>query len=530
MTVARGLRLVPYSPSDYSLGEILSRDDGFSTQDSAQIASALSLYFQWEESRCASIFYGQSNFVPCVLDYDRDERQPSELRIRQSSTAEAGKYEMFQKVSIRFEVFQVCYEFTAEVLAVSEQPKMDEWDLIVSIPSILTVFKARRLPRIELDSDAISLLKDSTWVSEGNGPVSIEINEIGLKGILAKIFISTVKISKGTLNILGKEFQAELIRIVNGKAIFVLKPNNGAEYGAYFDVYRRFAYPHLRPRSDFSSDQGIELYRSTNYFGKFLTESDATSAYEEIKRTWSLVDSGNHETTADYFVVDDQNQPIGASSATLAFFKDESHMWAFHQLCAKNSPEFLPLTLELYSWRAEYLAGKDGAISSIGWFDSKSRWLERIYVKFITQRKGKSKLSAVKTYKVHFIPDNSDDHSFLINRVKIGKSERIMLSDGHLVGGCNPAYLNASQTLNAVIAIDEGVQSSSVMKAGAVMANLQKMQLSLDVSFISEPIESSNFIPINGADRFFVLIKEDLVDFISSIHHSVAITQRKING
>lgn len=530
MSDSRGLRLVPYSPSDYSLGEILARNDGFTTQNSAQISAALSLYFQWEESRYAAILFDQAQFVPCILDYDRDERQPSELRIQFSSVIEAPRYEAFQKVSIRFEVFQVCYEFTAEVLAVSTQPQEDGWGLIISVPIALTVFKARRMPRLELTKEAVVELKGSTWTADGESSITIEVTEIGLKGISARASLESLKSSKGNLTILGNSFQAELIRTCAQRAIFVLNPKDGAEYGIYFDVYRKFAYPHLRPRTDFTPQQGIELYRNTNYFQKFLTEKDAASAYAEIQKTWELVASGTHETTADYFVVDDKNSPVGASSATLAFFKGEEPMWVFHQLCSIAKPDYLDHTGDLYTWRAEYLAGRPEMLSAGVWFDSKSRWIERIYTKFIMQRNGKSQIFPVKLNKIRKLTSINQDSKFTISKtINLGRAQRVIVQSDLGYAGVGPAYLNASRTLDAVICIN--VEHKKLHLIDLIPEELSSRATeSIEVTSLVNTVLDFESEEIEGTDRFCLIMKDDLIDFMSSVHHTVAVSKKKMNA
>src|SRR5579885_579044 len=149
MTTQRRLHLVPFSGTDYSAGQVLLEKNGTTTSDPVSISSKLSLLFHFEDYAwvAASLPNRGSGALRCTLSYDKDEAVPTELRLRFTDGVPGADFTMLKSITVSFEIFRVCYEFSTNVLAAlsSEDGSVE---LILSVPSSLTTVKHRRLPRI----------------------------------------------------------------------------------------------------------------------------------------------------------------------------------------------------------------------------------------------------------------------------------------------------------------------------------------------------------------------------------------------
>ena len=222
-----------------------------------------------------------------------------------------------------------------------------------------------------------------------------------------------------------------------------------------------------------------------------------------------------------------RSAPVGCSSAVLAFYEESIPVWAFHQLCAKKKPELLSHSGQLYAWRAEYLAARTEDIKVAAWFDGQSRWLERIYVKFANQSSGRTQLHAIKTLKCIFEKtDAAPDSS--IKSYMIGKARRVACQKKGLLGATGPRFLNAAENLNGVAALWEPLDLSQIRSVGEGLANAISHNVALKVSLP----QNYEVHGLKGApqveDRFSLFPKEDLVSFLASIEHSMAVTERKL--
>jgi hypothetical protein len=512
--------------------EIKSPDD---------ISAALSLLFQF--SKDAQSFLLQSMDEPpvsIVLDYDHDERTLTELYIRlvdNQINQMALTTKESEKVAIRFEVFRQCYEFEAVVLSSSSDGL-----IVITPPECLYVIKHRRLPRITvLPEDQTQLPKHYGLSSDGKKDIPIRCLELGLKAILLK------EETEGERNELSEmaffcieksptsveQIPVKAIRTYkNGNTVYALSPRNHMEYGAIFDFYRILAYPHLRRRDEFSSSDVLSLYsEQTGYLGKFQTDSDAEQRKKLIVDAWEDTTHEHHRLTADYVTVDDEGKLAGASSAVLAFNKMEQPIWVFHQLCARASPDLLVQSGELYTWRAEYLAAREENLDVVIWFDSRSRWLERIYVKFAMQNEKMATLLPVAVIRNTFksLDQKSNQPAFGIQ--KFGKIKRINAFTENAFGGTNPNFLNASGILDAIIAISEKSTEEDVLKIASLLASeTGSSEINLEVTIPLDKKDaffSNSMKPLDDVDRYCSFEKKFLISFLTCVDHSVAVTKRK---
>ena len=76
------LRLVPFNPDDYSLGEVLVKDTQEEVTSLDSLSAILSLVFQWpEQVICFIRPLNEGAATRVFLDCDREERTIEEIRI-----------------------------------------------------------------------------------------------------------------------------------------------------------------------------------------------------------------------------------------------------------------------------------------------------------------------------------------------------------------------------------------------------------------------------------------------------------------
>lgn len=522
----RHLKVVPFSGTDYSLGESLLERDGTSTKDSLGISNKLSLLFQWPEHAWVGVnFVGLGKeTLPCKLSYDLDEAVPTELYLTLSGDYTAERMALLKQANVSFEIFRVCYDFRAEVLA-ANSPALGQLILVLGIPEELITVKHRRLPRIRIDEVEAAKLPYLTIHGQ-----EVTVSELGLNSMaLAK----NVQVPEGSVELV---FQIEPPLRLNahllarcGRQVLRLEFRDDLEYGRYFDIYRVFAYPGLYPKSEFSTESLIELYEKTGYFEGFQAELNREQRHKEFDQVWQSVYSAQHDTTADYVATDANKKPVGASSATLAFRGDGQDYWVFQQLCSIKSPDLLLSSGQLYTWRAEYLTGRRQDFKIIFWFRSASRWLDRIYVKFSKQTAEQTTLIPVRItkHRVDRANENQIKGDQLI-QYKIGNHERRTMVTPRLVGGIGPELLNASGILNIVSCLGEKTEQSEIEHTAKALINTGDSKTTEIFFCVPNNLkDSDSSLKVYPSDRFCVFSKCNLFDFLTCVEHSIAVTRRK---
>jgi hypothetical protein len=525
MSQRTSLKLVTYNPNDYSLGEVLVKDTQQAISDSSSLSAILSLFFQWRDrATCHIVLEGNRSPIPASMDYDREDRFPSELKLTVVNEVPIGPPGT-HKLKIRIELFRQCYEFDSALLDASVSDGICLF--IVGMPGQILSFKQRRLPRVTVSVEDAGSLPDCFGLlgSEKLGP--LRVTEIGTKAIRIALKIET-QLESVILG--GTEIPVEKVRISKGDHIYSFKFASHVHLGVVFDYYRQLAYPHIRPRCDFTAEELLGLYSDTNYLGKFQTEATASQRLDSLKDAWNSASQEFHRITADYVSTDDDNNLTGASSASLAFFQFAKPVWVFHQLCAKTLPHLLEQSGELYTWRADYLASRTEDLSVLAWFDSKSRWLERIYVKFAFHKNRSAKLRPVAVIRKNFSP-SINSGSLPTKKERFGNEFRVMVDNVNSFGGAYPKFLNASGILDAIVSL-EPVESESALNAiGATLASAvgaDRLRLEVSVPFENkDKITGSDCELLHDVDRICSFDKSSLVDFIASVEHSIAVTQRK---
>lgn len=527
------LRLIAFDQDDYGIAKsITTTDDPLQAAESAQ---ALSLYFQWPEYRSALAGTGKTTcHISCQIDYDQDARVPDELFVRCNATELPADLSVNSQIFIRFEVFRNMFEFEAEVLAMDQDQDQDHNGgdnlLTIAMPKVLHRLSNRRLPRLQLTATEASQLGSVIWSGLDGVRVSAVVSEIGLSSVAISTAVPIHGL--GSIQFSSDGFKAEVLRATDTST--VLRPilDTATDFGRYFDLYRRVAYPMLVPRPDLPYEKIVELYDKTRYFGKFDLGTSLAERGDVLVSAWSKIDRGFHISTADYAGINEQGVVSGTSGLGLAFMDGDTQYWAMHQLCALTEPALLELTGALYCWRAEYLAARPENLNAFAWFDSRSRWLERIYVKYGHNRGNHANLHAVAVARIECSPHPNITPPSGALTLKIGDCERYTLAEPGLLAGASPRFFNASAILDCIVNLSAVPDTGRIQDLGMRLATLVGTpRLALEVTTAkAAEVNLPGAQPINDVDRYFAISKAELVPFLTSVEHSIAVTRRKWAG
>lgn len=531
------LRLVSFSPEDYSLGSSLLGPDREQVEDPDQVGSALSLFFQWPEYRQAiATAWGQVQDVHavCDIDFDHDEREPSELYITFLDRSVIPQPNVGDTITVFLEVFKTAFQIQVVVTAVDEKSS-GALGLVVLPPRQVLIFKKRRLPRVNT-SDLWHQHFPEVFCTFSNGRTErLTVLQIGMGSAVVE---PALPLGEGAIDFNSKtghseRFTFQVVRSNEAHSVLKLSFQTGEMSGIFFDIYRLAAYPCLSSRSSVRSVDLINLFRETAYFSKFETNETPESRTSLILESWDAIEESNHKLTADYVALSDGGNLSGSSSLALAFLgSDGREFWAFHQLCARTSPSLLEQSGSLYIWRAEYLASRPEELSAVVWFDSRSRWLERIYVKFASLSREKEdrrcRLYPVSVFRRVVLGKTHDVQSASV--FNFGTAKRAVASSGQSIAGIGPRFLNASGILDAVVNLSgeaSNVDLTSVAETAVSLLNESARVLEFTVPAGVNDIENAE--RLEDVDRFLTIPKNLLPDFIASVEHSLAVTRRKLS-
>jgi len=509
-----GLRLVDFDPNDYKLGEVLASKDGDTLITEDKISAVLSLYFQWPTESSAFAYFdlpGRPSFK-IGLDYDKEERTLSQLMI---SLPEGVSLTSVDKAFIRIDVFNGCYEFESPVIDSFQDGT--QW-LIVTPPTELKSIKVRRSTRVSVEKVLNAKIETETGLEE------VQLTSLTLNG-----FVLNKRFPKGTsgkLHLGNLSLKTVYARDIEDKSAFALIFESDIEASLYFDFYRQTAYPNLKPRSEVDPEALYELFVEAGFFGHFSGKFDEADRAKKAQACWEDLKDAQHFSTADY-VVQENGKLLGSSSCALAYKKQDTEYWVFHQLCAKKDTDTLDLTGDLYAWRAEYLWNRKSNITSVFWFRSESRWLERIYVKYAMQSPERGEVRPAQLFAYIHKTEN-----FKVPKAtteKYGKGPRSYYEHDEAMGGLGPDYVHINRNMNIIQA--NGDWEETFKAAEAMSASLNRQDSYFRVVMPSEcpppQLPEDRWDYQNSVNRHAEIKKEGMLDFIACLRHSIAVTKRK---
>lgn len=537
--VTSRMRLVPYRPDDFSAGKVLGLPQGHEVTSAEDIGAALSLYFQWDEYRRCSVRKSNTpdddnQGTYCVLRYDTDEALPTELRVELITPGFATQLSVGTKLFCQFEVFHVCYAFESAVLAVSPDRSADGWDLIVAMPARMTVQKARTMPRHRVSPVELSRVANVHWKGEGS-ETAITVVPLELSVEAVRVCASAPLTSDiGTLTLGGESFRGRLTSQGSDTALIDLNFESPVEYGRYFDLYRKLAFPCLRPRREVDPTNLLALYERTGFLKKFtgnMAPEVRAAFIDRVVATWSSVASGMHEGTADYCAFSEAADAItGTCSTTLGFFNGEREVWVFQQLASIAEPQFFEQTKALYLWRPLYLWGRKEDFDLCCWFDADSRWIERLWVKFDRYRDRSP--SCLHPIRVHIVgPDTLQNQpagsQYEVGAYNVGKNKRVFLKKEGVLGAVDPPHLNFSKLLNHTVSVPP-VAEGALERAAFIARQSEEhdTEMRITVPHGTDDVAIAS-LPALKLSRFCYFSKSELPYFYSSLLHSLAVMERK---
>jgi hypothetical protein len=506
-----GLRIVQYDPNDYKLGEALALASGESIEDSERISQILSLYFQWKESALCWAYTTKDKSArsKALLSYDEEERVATQLFVEVDKSALSPGAEW---VFLRLEIFENCFEFEVKLLDQFEENGKDIY--IVLPPEKVSVIKNRRYPRVTALPDSKIEWRDN------NGTNEYRVEHLSLGSLVIEAHLpinqSGIVVAKGT------SYPAVTTRNFDGKTSLKMQMPNNMLIGAWFDYYRLHAFQGLKKRSECNSNLCIDLYHESGYFSKYKP-AELELILSEIENSWRDLECLDHIATADYVVCkDDKLSGMGSSSYT--YTHKGKDFWTFHSLCTLKNESDLDLSRNLYAWRAVYNFSRIENMDTLLFFASSSRWIERIYVNFL-QRKSQSNVNPVRLYTIRLKPI---DHGLTVTSNKFTETtERLMCSDENIVAAALPDLLHIRKRLNCIDVLSSDADVAKALTYGEQLAFSAKQEISFRLSVpFAHPWQTD--IPLDPhTDRMGVLRKEDLIDFIASLDHSIEVTKRK---
>lgn len=497
------LQILSYDPNDYKLEEALSLPHGSKVEDQATILRIVSLYLNWISKANLEVYIDKdkSSGRPGAISVDPEERSPSQLFISTTNIIDKTSPEF---IYVRLHIFEKCYDFEMKVLEVFEENGGSTY--VTDLPTSISTVKARKIPRITLDE---STAKVYSITNNTSYPISVlSPNSVIVNGRIDN--------SQTIFSINGNQFNGEIKPISDTKCLITPTMSTPESFGAFFTAYASVAFPSIRPVSSISFDERFKLYLRAGYFAAF-NDNNEEALRKSIVASWESLTNAQHSDVVD-FVATNHEEVVGCSSLAKAFKENGIDVWVFHQLCAIKNDENLAVTKELYRWRAEYISGLPTEVIVRLWFKSSSRWLERIYVKFALA-KGRDILMPI-TLKSHEFKSESLANSWSPKaESKIG---RTYYNNSSIFGASAPEYLNASRLMNMVYT-EQALPTGSLMEIAA-----QSGQEYMVTCHPYDPAELNG--TILPSDRMVRLSKDDMIDFIACLEHSIAVTIQKRRG
>ena len=510
-----GLRLVEISDDSYKIDKFLQSGDEFSISDPSEIENIFRSILEWSDGvKIAITLPDDHSYIGARISCDVDSKELEFFILEiTDSNIEFKEYEM---LSVTAELFNQSLKFNSKILEISDDRK-----LLVRIPDLIKKYAVRNGQRVYTNSSLIISIENEL-IKE------IKIFELASGGMKCD---STGLRNGDVINglLLSRKINFLVSRVC--KKFAVLSPNTRADEHEFFEIYCEAKYPSLVNAKKVNEEDIVELYKKSGYFNKFKIPNESALRELEIRKSYSLKKECTSFYSCDYASLD-KGSINGASSCSLAFLDSNVEYWAFHQMCSIKSPSLIELSGALYKWRAEYLSSmKKTEVKAIGWFDSRSRWLERIYVKFhlICPQ---STLVNAKVFRINSI---TIDGSFTnVEGVKrqVGGGIRFFLSYSNFLGAVSPRFLNASNILDSVVCAKDS-EDLNVLKNVLYTLKSTGHVSTIEVTVLEEKMiallkDNFDCTHVDDVDRYFVINKNDLGLFCSSVDHAIAVTERKM--
>lgn len=500
------LRLVDFNPDDFEQVSVFKHQNADIIDSKDELERIFSLISQWSNITNSVIKIGDYTHNASI-EFDEDEIVCSELVVKLKSKID----HIPTKLIMCTEVFNQCYFIEEEIIDTFSED--GHFFIVIDIPQKIRAIKQRSYFRTKVEETYLLL----------NATESVKLLEIDTKSFV--ISKPNLNLNKFLVQFLDCEFECKVLSSRDEKTICI--PDE-SQMDKFFKLFVYKCFPSLVERKSCNYKEVYELYGETGYFGNF-DEKLPEDHYELIKNTWQNLDNSKSKFSFD-FAINHNSKLVGISSSSLFSCVENTEHWYIHQLCSIKDENFFDYSGLLYIWRLVYLSMRPGNLKVYASFKSRSRWIEKIFLKYNDFLGDKKNLMYAKYYKAS-LGDLEERHSSSIEinweSVKINNQEDRYYANNDLFEiGINPVFLNANGNLNCIIfkkKIDADLIRSILLEVKGKFPNLEYVRLCLHSS--QEDIEIPGYY--QKSDRFYVLEKTELLDFAISITHTIEQLKRK---
>ena len=534
------LRLVEPLSESATMPEMVSPDVTHKTiSDEIELSSVLQLFLLWPKYASALLRF-ETHSIAVDVSYDSSLSEIEYLYLKTDLEA----HELLKKKTparLMFEVFGLTYQFVVDGVECATDYEPTRPCVALPLPHVLEYVGVRKTRRKRIENPVpLAIAQGGKTLARALlvevSPTAFQLRCEVLSDALA---LESAIGQRLELQAPDAEFEV-IVSAIRGDRVIV-KPlvNEPKNFGIYFNIYIKYVYPMLRPRHSFAEDPIPELAIATGQAKKFVGEFAENSAEATAERErwlkevneayWASFDA-QHQYTADYVAVDDTGRPIGTSSLAKAFKDaDGKFIWAFHGLGIKKEPEYFEHTVALYLWRADYLMACDKDEEYVGWFDSRGRWLEKVYIKFHQRAPETTKLWPVRldryeALESHVSSELVDVKPSVWTQIRVGRFERSIYSSRSFVFGVGAFRLNVAGILNIFFSKTEG---NDLEQSLASIPSSQFFFIARNVNSPSLQIKDYSLNEFGQNIRQFISDAESLRYFRSSVEHALAIVRQR---
>jgi hypothetical protein len=502
------LRPIPFDYANHDIAKVLKDSTNQEIRNKQDIDKLFSLYFQWPHKSTALLSTFKSTNIPISLEYDENEANISELLIKiDNENVVEG---LTDEIIIRIMVFTKCFLFRAK----SEDLFLEgeKTYLVITPPQEVLNVNIRKHPRLKITDTVLSLKRTNDAVEFKASLTEISAHSLKVSGEFEGNVSYTTELS-------GLIVEFNVLKCIKGMTILI--PAQEQEEN-YFELYASLIFPDLVNRENVEYDELYNLYAKTGYFGNF-SESLPSNHREILLKTWAAVDNSKTKKNSIDKIISHKGRLIGSSSLTLALKENQMDYWYIHQLCSDKELGNFTDTGNLYIWRFIYLSMKKDDLRVMASFNSRSRWIEKIFLKFAKNREIEDRLECVRYYKAKL---KQRAFSPPMNSFSIGSEKRFIDCNEQRLIGIGPDFLNANGNLNFIKYLKDPTEN----------------QISEDLEVVSKATKDNEFVRLclpqnyetdflegyeQRSNRFFSLRKDELEDFVTSIEHTIESCKRK---
>ena len=499
-----------------------------------EIYSLLQLFLMWPEySSSFTKIGGEMVKMSLSVDHALSDLDQLLLTMDENSFKQiTSDSRTLEKVYI--EVFGITFGFQPTVREYIDEYIDGVPCISLAIPETLTRYNMRGTRRVKITEPLVVSIIDKDKTIEAN-LIDASPNAFSLKVLNND---KTGKLSdRITISIAGNKFDVLATSSLNHSIIVKPILAETKHFGAFFDLYAKFAYPDLKSRFSFERDPIPELLTKTGQIKNYGASEVSETWYGEIEEAYRASIEVKDQYVAGYVSVDSNSMPVGTSSLAKVFIDQKGvEAWAFHGLGAVQDPNLISNTCSLYKWRVDYILAREPEANIVMWFNGRGKWLEKVYIKFQKLTSDNTKLWPIKHNR--YARDESQETSNIEVQthwkyqkdININSFVRYMATDSIASVGLGVPYLNYGGILNNIFfyencAPPEKCKNNIINTVAKIMPKRFFIETPQDVEDIEVP--NYKMFLVDVANRQCITNGEALKYFSSSLEHSQAVVKKK---